>query len=252
MSFSTVSPSTPTRHSFERRVEEHKPSKMDINAVIMDYLIKEGYPNSARKFAVEANVKPAPDEESMQARVEIRNAINAGNIQTAIERINELNPEILERDGALHFALLRLQLIELIRTTLAPPSTDIMPALNFATTQLAPRASTNREFLDDLEKTMALLVFSTETLMPQLSELLNPDLRLKVADRVNSAILRSQGAHREAKIKEWVRARKWSEQEARRSKKDIPARMRLGLDGEEVEEDDDEVMNGNGEDTDML
>lgn len=61
----------------------------------MDYLIKEGYPDSARKFALEANLKQnARDDESMKARVEIKNAIHSGEIQTAIEKINELNPEV--------------------------------------------------------------------------------------------------------------------------------------------------------------
>ena len=61
----------------------------------MDYLVKEGYPDSAEKFAREANIKQgARDNESMQARVEIKNAIHSGEIQKAIEKINELNPEV--------------------------------------------------------------------------------------------------------------------------------------------------------------
>jgi hypothetical protein len=66
----------------------------DINSVIMDYLIKEGYPDSAQKFAIEANIKQRPDEESIRTRVEIRNAIHSGDIKSAIERINELNTEV--------------------------------------------------------------------------------------------------------------------------------------------------------------
>jgi hypothetical protein len=71
------------------------PSHRDINSVIMDYLIKEGYPDSAKKFALEANIRQrATDDESMRARVEIKRAIHSGKIQTAIEKINELNPEV--------------------------------------------------------------------------------------------------------------------------------------------------------------
>lgn len=68
----------------------------DINFVIMDYLINEGYPSAAKKFAIEANIQPAADVESIQERVEIRNAIHAGDIEKAIERINELNPQVSE------------------------------------------------------------------------------------------------------------------------------------------------------------
>lgn len=66
----------------------------DLNSVIMDYLISEGYPSAAQKFASEANIQPTSGVESIQERVEIREAIHAGDIQTAIEKINELNPMV--------------------------------------------------------------------------------------------------------------------------------------------------------------
>jgi hypothetical protein len=60
----------------------------------MDYLINEGYPSAARKFASEANIQPSADVDSIQERVEIRSSIHSGDIQTAIENINELNPQV--------------------------------------------------------------------------------------------------------------------------------------------------------------
>src|SRR2546429_5534923 len=72
--------------------------------------------------------------------------------------------KILDGDSSLHFALLRLQLVELIRTCTSTPGGDITPALTFATTQLAPRAPTKKEFLEDLERTMALLIFPPDNL----------------------------------------------------------------------------------------
>ena len=62
--------------------------------MIMDYLIHEGYPAAARKFSIEANIPQLTNSESIQARVDIRNAIHAGDIQIAIEKINELSPEV--------------------------------------------------------------------------------------------------------------------------------------------------------------
>jgi len=249
MTSSTTSTATPTRHPFERRVDEVKPSKTDINFVIMDYLINEGYPSAAKKFALEANIQPAADVESIQERVEIRNAIHGGDIQRAIDKINELNPLILDLDSSLHFALLRLQLVELIRTCTASPDHDISPALTFATTQLAPRAPTKPEFLEDLERTMALLIFPPDNLSPPLAALLDPNLRKTIANRVNEAILSSQGARREARIRNLVRLRTWAEQKARESKKDIPATLDLGLDPEHdgAYGREDSVMQGNGE-----
>lgn len=60
----------------------------------MDYLVTNGYPAAAKRFAVEANIQPKADIESIEERVEIRSAIHSGDIQIAIERINELNPEV--------------------------------------------------------------------------------------------------------------------------------------------------------------
>ena len=60
----------------------------------MDYLISEGYPSAAQKFAMEANIQLKVDVDSIQERVDIRNAIYSGDIQSAIEKINELDPEV--------------------------------------------------------------------------------------------------------------------------------------------------------------
>jgi hypothetical protein len=70
------------------------PSSSDINYLVMDYLITNGYPAAASKFAVEANIQLRTDLESIQERVEIRTFIHSGNIQAAIEKINELNPHV--------------------------------------------------------------------------------------------------------------------------------------------------------------
>ena len=141
--------------------------------------------------------------------------------------------QILDGNPSLHFALLRLQLVELIRSCTSTTGGDISPALTFATTQLAPRAPTNPDFLEDLERTMALLIFPPENLAPPLAALLDPALRKTVADKVNEAILINQGARREAKIMNVVRLRAWAEQKAREQKRDLPAKLHLGLDLDE-------------------
>ena len=79
---------------------------------------------------------------------------------------------------------------------------------------------------------MALLIFPSDNLAPQLAELIDPQLRKSVANRVNEAILSSQGARREAQIRKLVRMRAWSERVARETKKiDIPGGgLGFGLD----------------------
>lgn len=140
----------------------------------------------------------------------------------------------MDDDKALHFFLLRLQLVELIRSCNTSGG-DIEPALKFATEQLGPRAPTDPKFLEDLEKTMALLLFPPETLEPQLAALLNPDLRRDAADSVNRAILERQSTRREAAIRHLVRMRAWAENAAREQGALSSERLDIGLKGSSSE-----------------
>jgi hypothetical protein len=172
----------------------------------------------------------------------------------------------LDENPSLHFSLLRLQLVELIRKCSSTPDGDITPALEFATSQLAPRAPTNPQFLEDLERTLALLIFPSENLAPPLAALLHPDLRKEIATKVNEAILQNQGARKEARLRNLVKLRAWAEQKAREAKRDIPDHLDLSLFGDKGHGSDHAPanngaaavalnstanQNGNGEDSAM-
>lgn len=62
----------------------------------MDYLICEGYPGAAEKFAQETNLAQgdAFDLGNIRERVQIRNAILAGNIEIAIELLNDYDAKV--------------------------------------------------------------------------------------------------------------------------------------------------------------
>jgi hypothetical protein len=107
--------------------------------------------------------------------------------------------------------------------------------LEFATKKLAPRAARNVDFLKDLEKTMALLIFPHDSLAPELGVLLRSDLRQNTATKVNESILERQARRREAAIRQLVKMRAWAETSARAKKKDLPDRLELGLHGEDNE-----------------
>ena len=66
----------------------------DLNTLVMNYLIIEGYKSAAVNFAQEGNMSYQVDLDFIQERVDIRHAIHHGDIQTAIERVNELPPEV--------------------------------------------------------------------------------------------------------------------------------------------------------------
>jgi hypothetical protein len=91
---SSTSTTASGKLSFERRVEDIKCPKRDINALILDYLTMEGYPQAAANFSMEANLQPHQDDDFIRARQEIQNYIYHGDIESAIESLNELDPEV--------------------------------------------------------------------------------------------------------------------------------------------------------------
>ncbi|KAL5201475.1 hypothetical protein ABZP36_035829 [Zizania latifolia] len=93
--------------------------------------------------------------------------------------------EILDTNPQLYFHLQQQKLINLIHAG------KIDEALEFAQEELDPRGEENIAFLDEIEKTVALLVFEDIKNCPY-GELLDVCQRLKTASEVNAAILISQ------------------------------------------------------------
>ena len=81
----------------------------------MEYLTSEGYPEAAQRFALEANIEPDLDVDSIQERVEIREAIASGDIQSAIEKINELNPQVSAASSTLSVRNIPVREVAMIR-----------------------------------------------------------------------------------------------------------------------------------------
>ena len=81
----------------------------------MEYLISEGYPEAAQRFALEANIEPELDVDSIQERVEIREAIASGDIQSAIEKVNELNPQVSAASSPLPVCYILVRNVAMIR-----------------------------------------------------------------------------------------------------------------------------------------
>ncbi|PBL01251.1 lish motif-containing protein [Armillaria gallica] len=191
---------------WDRRMHEVQVSKTDLNRLIMDYLVIEGYKSAAEEFSQEANLTPPVDFESIESRMNIREALQRGDVEDAITRVNDLNPEILDTNPALYFHLQQQKLIEFIRHG------RIADALQFAQEELAPRGEESPEFLTELERTMALLAFeSTSTTPTPISDLLSPAQRLKTAGEVNAAILESLSQGKEVKLVSLLKLLSWGE-----------------------------------------
>lgn len=182
-----------------------------MNALVMNYLVTEGHAAAAETFAAESGTPGASQQRiraasglalrrlpllraagvelgAIAARMAVRAAVASGDVAGAIERVNDLDPDVLEQRPSLLFALQRQRLIELIRAG------DVDAALEFAAEYLAPHAATDAAFLEEVEQALALLVFASPADAPQpLAELLAPSQRAAAAGELNAAILNSQG-----------------------------------------------------------
>ena len=65
----------------------------------MDYLVIEGYTSAAEEFKKEAELKHPiqVDFDLVERRINIKRAIQRGDIKEAIEKVNDLNPDVSER-----------------------------------------------------------------------------------------------------------------------------------------------------------
>lgn len=179
-------------------------SKDDMNYLIMNYLVVEGYAEAAKAFQEESGTEPGVDFEALAERNAIRKAVQAGSIEEAIERVNDLNPEILEERQQLSFHLQQQRLIELIRRG------AVEEALEFAQEYLAPRGEENPLFLEELEKTLALLAFEDVAASP-LGGLLDPSHRQSTASELNAAILSMQSQDPEPRLPLLIKMMSWAE-----------------------------------------
>jgi hypothetical protein len=76
----------------------------------MNYLVIEGYKDAAEKFSKESKVDAGVDLSTITERMNIRNAVQSGNIDSAIEQVNDLDPEILDTNPRLFFHLQQVSL----------------------------------------------------------------------------------------------------------------------------------------------
>ena len=97
--------------------------KQDMNMLVMDYLIKEGYADAAAAFQEESLTEPVAlgnaitrvDLATLTSRTAVRDAVQKGDVLDAMDKVNELDPEILEERPKLSFLLLQERLVELIQ-----------------------------------------------------------------------------------------------------------------------------------------
>ena len=175
--------------------------------------------DAALAFQQESGTDPGVDLAAITDRMEIRRAVQGGDIEGAIEKVNDLDPEILEEHAELLFHLQQQRLIELIRKG------SVEEALEFAQDQLAPLGEDHPKFLEELERTVALLIFDKPQNSP-MGDLLEPAQRARTASELNAAILASQAQAGKPTLPNLLKFLVWAQQELE-NKVDFPKMVDL-------------------------
>ncbi|PNH10466.1 Glucose-induced degradation protein 8 [Tetrabaena socialis] len=130
--------------AWEQKLAGVRVPKEDMNRLIMNFLVTEGYVEAARMFEQESSTPPGVNLDAITDRMEVRRALQSGDVESAMEKVNDLDPEILESQPDLFFHLQQQRLIELIR------GGNVEAALDFAQEYLAPLAEEKHQFLAEL------------------------------------------------------------------------------------------------------
>lgn len=200
------------KEEWMNRLGETQVTRADMNKLVMNYLVTEGFKESAEKFRLETGIQPSIDLNELDDRIKIRDKIQNGCIEDAISLVNNLHPELLDNDRYLYFHLQQQHLIELIRQR------NIEDALDYAQTHLAERGEENPDILTELERTLALLAFEDPEKSP-FGELLHLSQRQKVASELNAAILEVDATPKVANL---LKLLLWSQEEIDKKKIKYP------------------------------
>jgi len=195
------------REEWMDKISEIRVPRAAMNKLVMNYLVTEGFKDAAEKFQEEAGVTAGQDLSMLDNRINIRDNIQAGNIEQAMNLVNELHPQLLDQDRYLLFHLQQQHLIELIRQQ------KVEEALQYAGEHLAERGEEDSAVLQELERTLALLAFEDPTNCP-FADLLSPAHRQQVASELNAAILRAEHAEStQSKLAVSLKMLLWAQEE---------------------------------------
>uniref|UniRef100_A0A0D6R721 CTLH domain-containing protein n=2 Tax=Araucaria cunninghamii TaxID=56994 RepID=A0A0D6R721_ARACU len=154
----------------------------DVRNIVLSYLMHNCFKESAETFISCTGMKqPANYPVDIDKRKPIYNFALEGNALKAIELTNQLAPDLLQKNKDLHFDLLGLHYIELVRMR------KCTEALEFAQHELTPFGKQDK-YVEKLEDCMTLLAYEEPEKSPMFS-LLSMEYRQNVADSLNRAIL---------------------------------------------------------------
>uniref|UniRef100_A0A7S2SM91 CTLH domain-containing protein n=1 Tax=Mucochytrium quahogii TaxID=96639 RepID=A0A7S2SM91_9STRA len=197
--------------------------KREMNHLVMDFFLCQGYVEAAREFrkeAVLADDIEGDDIEGIKERNFIRNAILNERFEEAIQHLEQLGTDIFEGNKRLLFRLRKHILIEKIKNG------EISEAILFAQVELAPLTAQVADLRKELEEVLSLLLFDDIESSP-LSFLLEKEELLVTARKVNAMILQFQGQKSDARLIHLFQEAQWSQDKLEEMHVDFPGIIRV-------------------------
>ncbi|KAJ8471171.1 hypothetical protein OPV22_025514 [Ensete ventricosum] len=167
---------------WERRLKDVRLREVDVNKLVMNYLVTEGCAEAAEKFRIESGTEPDIDLATVFERGAVLRAVKSCYVKEAIEKLNRLDPTILVMNPQIYFRLQHQRMIEMIRTG------EMKAAVLFSENEILPGIENNLDFLKEFIR--------TTTLFP----ILGVSQCLKLVSEINAAILTNQNHEKEPKL----------------------------------------------------
>ncbi|KAF1813185.1 hypothetical protein P152DRAFT_457551 [Eremomyces bilateralis CBS 781.70] len=141
-------------------------SRVRLDCLLIDYLLRAGYVESAKQLAIEKNVESLVDIEAFEAVGKIENALRRGSLSEALAWCEDNKSHLRKMGNSLEFELRLQQYIEAVRTG---RKEKLIEATLHARKHLAPHHDT-----DFAIRAAGLLAFSPDTAAEPYATLYSP------------------------------------------------------------------------------
>ncbi|KAM0948938.1 putative CRA domain-containing protein [Dioscorea sansibarensis] len=185
-----------SRDDWLPKLKDVKIRKKDEKELVMNFLIRESSYKTIKNFTAESGTEAGMDLELLKDLQPVLIAVKSGNYGDAIEKLNDLYPEMLNTNHRLYF---RLHLLRFIELSLIG---DVDKAVDFGT-EFATWCSQNQFPDEELGRITASLVLGK----PQ--ELLDEAQSLKDAKEIHENVLTCLGLEKETNLDRLLKMLLW-------------------------------------------
>ncbi|KAH8602490.1 macrophage erythroblast attacher protein-like protein [Bisporella sp. PMI_857] len=143
-------------------------SRTRLDRLLVDYLLRHGYKDSATALAKEKNIEDLVDVETFVQMGRIRESLQNGRVNEALAWCTENKKDLKKLDSNLEFMLRYQQYIELVRTG---DQTKLLESIAHAKKYLIPYKET---YPQEVQQACGLLAFPPGTRAAAYAELYSP------------------------------------------------------------------------------